>query len=463
MSWATEPSLQGVLVSWATELSLQGSYSYTPKYADTPISGDAPISGDTTHMGSKEIMAQMDSLAKGASNLHGSVCVVKPWLLLEDKGWFAVALELIAALDTTTGETVLLSSDTPYGFHISLLPYWEYQHVADELVAIPRAYIRLLSTSGASDKLFEGEYAMGGLLSWTTEEYKSTGHSECLDITLLGSHANDQSVELQRRLLDFLHHIRHLLGLPLRLDTTFHVSIRRFSSDDTNRSDGEEEEVPGDEVPESNQKATRNTGTKIEIYSEMKRNRYSFKQNGNSLYIMHTSRCWACELRFQGARVWGHRAKSTRGPRVLGSSCLGPSSRVYKGSSCLGPTSQVSNGFSYLGPSSPVSEGSYCFRTSSQVSRGPCVLGHRAKQPKATKTVTKSNQTQPEIKQKATRKHPESNPKATSWLAGWLAGWLGWLAGWLAVRLAGWLAGWLAFHKISHNIYVYIIRYHDVV
>jgi hypothetical protein len=235
------------------------SYSYTPKYADTPISGDAPISGDTTHMGSKELMAQMASLAKEvASNLNGRVCVVKPWLLLNANGWFAVAIELIATLDTT-GEKVRLSSDTPFRFHISLLRKEDYKPVKKKLLEESIAYMNLLASTQANEKTAEGEYEMGGLLRWSTENYKRAGHSECLDITLLQSSHLGQAwkdrvdsysylrgVELERRLLAYLHHIRHLLGFPTNLDNTFHLSIRIHCLDDANRSDGEEEVEPKD-------------------------------------------------------------------------------------------------------------------------------------------------------------------------------------------------------------------------
>jgi hypothetical protein len=229
-------------------MGIHPSYSYTPKDADTPISGDAPISRDTTHMDSTELMAQMDSLAIVASNLDRSVCVVKPCCLLKANGWFALALSNIDKHDTTTGETFLLSSDEPYIFHISLLTKKEYRYVEEWKVAAATQYIALFSPSReacrADANVHEHEWAMAGLLSWTTEDLNSEGHSECLDIALLDSHAHalldshahDQCVEsLESRtgLLLFLHHIRHLLGLPERLKRQFRVSLRRLRSDGT--------------------------------------------------------------------------------------------------------------------------------------------------------------------------------------------------------------------------------------
>jgi hypothetical protein len=187
-------------------------------------------------MDSTELMAQMDRIFSLAEQLHGNVCVVNPCGLLNADGnasWFALSLSSIDKPLTKKGGTFQFSSDKQFMIHITLLTIEEYRQVDEMKVAEAFAYVDLFSPSRAAERKEANvhETAMAGLLHWTTEIRNSGGHSECLEIS--ETHGVE-SLESRTRLLRFLHHIRHLLGLPVQpLNRRFHLSIRRYHANGT--------------------------------------------------------------------------------------------------------------------------------------------------------------------------------------------------------------------------------------
>jgi hypothetical protein len=200
-------------------------------------------------MDSTKLMAQMDEIFSVAEKLHGNVCVVNPCGLLNADGnasWFALSLSNIDKPLTTTGGTFQFSSDKQFMIHITLLTKEEYRQVDERKVAEAFAYVDVFSPSRAAERKEANvhETAMAGLLTWFTEMRNSKGHSECLEIS--ETHGVE-SQESRARLLRFLHHIRHLLGLPEQaLERRFHLSIRRkcadgtYTIDETNCSDDDD-------------------------------------------------------------------------------------------------------------------------------------------------------------------------------------------------------------------------------
>jgi hypothetical protein len=196
----------------------------------------------------------VDFLGVGANTLNGQTISLQPWdLIVGGNGHICIAWKFVHLMNLPTllhatradglpsgppwvqGRDALFTSPRVIMIHTTIINNDEYGRTLEPIrITLARKFLRdightiSLSPPGLSD------HSVGGLVTWSSQNWHSMGHSECFEFSRLTpipmgpSHRREIYItQLQNRLHCLFDGLRLILGFTA-VKPVYHLSIRRW-------------------------------------------------------------------------------------------------------------------------------------------------------------------------------------------------------------------------------------------